>query len=147
MKKMILTTLLALCGLFVYAQSADEADIKKVCEAETRTWIDGDESGHAACWHVQPYSSLCVSLADGTLINMSGADLMKNEKKTMGGGGTFTNSNYIIKVSGDMAWATFDQVGANPKGQQKTSKELRILEKVKGTWKIVVVNAHLYQTK
>lgn len=147
MKKMILTTLLALCGLFVYAQSADEAAIKKVCEAETRTWLDGDKAGHAACWHIQPYSLVMVSLADGTFLSAAGNEIIAVEEKAIGGGGTFTNSNYVIRINGNTAWATFDQAGADGKGNKMTAKELRVLEKVNGEWKIVVMDAHLYQTK
>ncbi len=141
---------LALCAMSfttAYAQSADEAAIKKVCEAETQTWIDGDKKGHAACWHIQPYSMMLVSLPDGTFLTASGNELKALEEQAMGGGGTFANSNYLIRISGNNAWATFDQTGANTKGDKKTSKELRILEKVNGDWKIVVMDAHLYTPK
>jgi hypothetical protein len=133
--------------LNLYAQSADEASIKKVCEAETRTWLDGDKAGHAACWNVQSYSTAMISLPDGTFITASGNELMATEDKAMGGGGSFTNTNYVIRISGNTAWATFDQSGADTKGNKKTSKELRILEKVNGEWKIVVMDAHLYAPK
>lgn len=148
-KKIILSALLFLSALLnaMHAQSADETAIKKVCEAETRTWLDGDKAGHAACWHVQPSSLVMVSLPDGTFITASGSDISATEDQGMGGGGSFTNSNYVIRISGNTAWATFDQTGADTKGNRMTAKELRILEKVNGEWKIVVMDAHLYQPK
>ncbi len=129
------------------AQTADETAIKAVCEAETRTWLDGNKKGHDACWHIQPYSLVMVSLPDGTFISVSGTDINAIEEKAMGGGGTFSNTNYVVKVNGNTAWASFDQAGADGKGNKKTSKELRILEKVGDSWKIVVMNAHLYTPK
>lgn len=129
------------------AQTADETAIKKVCEAETRTWLNGDKAGHAACWHVQPYSMVLVSLPDGTFISAAGNEIKPTEDQAMGGGGTFANSNYVIRVNGNTAWTTFDQTGADTKGNKMTAKELRILEKVNGEWKIVVMDAHLYTPK
>ena len=147
--KHILTALIfwAMSITAMHAQTTDETAIKKVCEAETRTWLDADKKGHDACWHLQPYSMVMVSLPDGTFISVSGTDINATEEKAMGGGGTFANTNYVVKINGNNAWTTFDQAGADDKGNKKTSKELRILEKVDGTWKIVVMNAHLYTPK
>jgi hypothetical protein len=131
----------------ICAQSADEAAIKKVCEAETQTWLNGDKAGHAACWHIQPYSLVMVSLPDGTFLTASGSEIKAVEEQAIGGGGTFANSNYVVRVNGNTAWASFDQTGADTKGNKKTSKELRVLEKVNGEWKVVVMNAHLYTPK
>lgn len=131
----------------LHGQTADETAIKKVCEAETQTWLDGDKKGHAACWHIQPYSLVMVSLPDGTFLTAAGDEIMAVEDKAIGGGGTFANSNYVIRVNGNNAWASFNQTGADTKGNKKTSKELRILEKVNGQWKIVVMDAHLYTPK
>lgn len=148
MQKLIFALALLCCSaLPLFSQTSDEAAIKKVCEAETRTWLDGDKAGHAACWQVQPYSSVMVSLPDGTFISATGNEISATEDQAMGGGGTFTNSNYVIRINGNTAWATFDQVGADSKGNKMTAKELRILEKVNGAWKIVVMDAHLYNPK
>ncbi|GEM_PF-5649487 len=43
----------------------DTAAIKHLLERESATWRAGDVAGHAACWHLQPYSRILVSTADG----------------------------------------------------------------------------------
>ena len=148
MQKFVFVFLLfCLSATALFSQTADETAIKKVCEAETRTWLDGDKKGHAACWHIQPYSTVMVSLADGTFITATGTELNAVNDQAMGGGGSFANSNYVIRVNGNTAWTTFDQTGADTKGNKMTAKELRVLEKVNGEWKIVVMDAHLYTPK
>jgi hypothetical protein len=128
------------------AQSADETAIKKVCEAETRAWLDKDLANFNNCWQVRPYSRAVVTTEEGVTINIVAAQMQSLQAEAMGGEGTFANSNYLIHVDGNMAWATYDEVKTDSKGQHP-SYEFRMLEKVDGSWKIVAMSVHHYKAK
>lgn len=147
MKKHLLIILLAVLPALVSTQTTDELDIKKVCESETKTWLSGDLKSYVECWQVQPYSFVIVTLEDGTLISLTADQLSNPDPKVMGGGGTFENSQYNIRINGNSAWATYDEVKTSAKGEQMRSKELRLLEKIDGKWKIVSLTAHHYKAK
>lgn len=147
MKKHLLIILLAVLPALASAQTSDESDIKKVCESETKTWLSGDLKSYLECWQVQPYSFVIVTLEDGTLISLTADQLSSPDPKVMGGGGSFENSQYNIRINGSSAWATYDEVKTSVKGEQMRSKELRLLEKIDGKWKIVGLTAHHYKPK
>jgi hypothetical protein len=147
MRNLIISIIFSLAATFVAnAQSADETAIKKVCEAETRAWLDKDLTTFNNCWLVQPYSRAVVTTEEGQIINISGAQMQGLQAEAMGGEGTFTNSNYQIHVDGNMAWAYYDEVKTDSKGKH-SSYEFRMLEKVNGVWKIVAMSVHHYKAK
>lgn len=129
---------------FASAQSADEAAIKKVIEAETAAWNAGNLQGQMACWQVQPYSRGLVSTADGTHFDLT-AEMMKKAEPIAANGATATNSNYLISIKGDMAWSSHNQVTTAKDGSKSYSHEMRILEKIAGAWKIVGMSVHVYK--
>lgn len=143
MKKKFIALFILFSSLFnLYAQSADETAIQQVIENETRTWLVADIQGHAACWKVQPYSFVIVGLGDGTCISLNTDQIRTPDPKVMGGGGTFENSRYNIHVNGNTAWANYEEVKTSPKGEKTYSKEVRLLEKIDGFWKIVAMTVH-----
>jgi hypothetical protein len=145
MKKHLLIILLAALPALASTQTTDESDIKKVCESETSSWLRGDLKSYEDCWKVQPYSFVLVSLEDGTLVSLTADQISSPDPKVMGGGGTFENSQYNIKINGNNAWATYAEVKTSSKGEQTPSKEVRILEKIDGKWKIVAISVHHYK--
>jgi hypothetical protein len=135
-------TQLSICA--ASAQSADEAAIKKVIEAETAAWNAGNLQAQMACWQVQPYSRGLITLADGTHYDLS-AEMMKKSDPITASGATATNSNYLISVKGDMAWSSHNQVTTAKDGSKTYSHEMRNLEKIAGAWKIVGMSVHMYK--
>lgn len=147
MKNLLLTILLISFATALTAQSADELAIQKVCEAETRAWLEKDANTFNNCWQIRPYSRILVTTEDGQSISI-GADQLKaaTAENMAGGSGTFANSNYQIHVDGNSAWATYDEVKTDAAGAHP-SYEMRLLEKVNGAWKIVGMSVHHYKAK
>lgn len=140
----LLLCIVLLSVSFASAQSADEAAIKKVIEAETAAWNAGNLQAQMACWQVQPYSRGLITDVDGTHYDMS-AEMMKIPGPITPNGATSTNSNYLISVKGEMAWSSHNQVTTSKDGGKTYSHEMRILEKIAGTWKIVGMSVHVYK--
>jgi hypothetical protein len=135
------------------AQSGDVAAIKAVVERETTTWNNRDAAGMADCWANVPEAGQLVSLQDGTHTVVSNhntkMDMAAGIKTNLAGMGpatkeTFQNSDYLIRVKGDAAFAQFEQVVTAADGQKQYAHETRYLEKLNGTWKIVHVGAAFY---
>lgn len=148
MQKFILAlALFSLPTIALFAQSADETAIKKLCEAETRAWLAKDATTFNNCWQVRPYSRILVTTEDGNVFALGADQLKAAQADVMGGGGTFVNSNYLIHVDGNSAWVTYDEVKTDDKGTQHPSYEMRLLEKVGGEWKIVGMSVHHYKKK
>ncbi len=120
----------------VFAQSTDENAIKAVIEKETTSWLAADAESWGNCWEIRPYTRVMVSEANGKYHAIS-PEQLRQAKQYMGGGGKSDNSNYNIVITNATAWATYDQVKTNDKGDKNYSHELRILEKIAGNWKIV----------
>ena len=144
MKHLLFLLLFASISVLATAQTTDESAIQKVCEAETRAWLDKDAATFNNCWQVRPYSRIMVSTEDGQTISMGGEQLKNATADIMGGGGTFANSNYQIHVEGNTAWAMYDEVKTDATGAHP-SYEVRLLEKVGGAWKIVGMSVHHYK--
>lgn len=120
----------------------DTAAIKQVLEKESATWRAGDVPGHAACWHIQPYSRVLVSTADGQALDIPPA-LMVAPSPSMGQGGAAVNTNYKMHVAGTTAWVSHDEESTAKDGQKTYSYELRLLEKIDNQWKLVGQSIHL----
>jgi SnoaL-like domain len=130
-----------------YAQSAEEAAIKTLCEAETRAWLSKDVATYKNCWELRPYTRVVGTGEDGQIMNLAAEQLKTVNADVMGGAVTFANSNYQIHVEGNTAWATYDSVKTDDKGKTHPSYEFRLLEKIGGAWKIVGMSVHHYKSK
>jgi hypothetical protein len=120
----------------------DTAAIKQVLEKESATWRAGDVQGHAACWHIQPYSRILVSTGDGKALDIPPA-LMLAASPSMGQGGAAINSNYKMHVAGNTAWVSHNEESTAKDGQKTYSYELRLLEKIDNQWKLVGQSIHI----
>jgi hypothetical protein len=129
-----------------HAQTADEVTIQKLCEAETRAWLDKDVATYVKCWEIRPYSRIVVTTEEGQTMNITAEQMKTVSADVMGGNATFANSNYQIHVEGNTAWATYDEVKTDAKGAHP-SYEFRLLEKIGGAWKIVGMSVHHYKAK
>lgn len=137
--------LLSGCWLAGCRQPSDDtAAIKHLLEKEAATWRAGDVAGHAACWHLQPYSRVLVSTADGQALDIPPAQMLASSP-AMGQGGAAVNTNYKLHVAGNTAWVSHDEESTARNGQKTYSYELRLLEKLDGQWKLVGQSIHLRQ--
>ena len=139
----ILLPLFISLSLSSCSQPADDtAAIKQVLEKESATWRAGDVPGHAACWHIQPYSRILVSTGDGQALDIPPA-LMLAPSPSMGQGGAAVNTNYQMHVAGTTAWVSHNEESTAKDGQKTYSYELRLLEKIDNQWKLVGQSIHI----
>ncbi len=145
------TVLLCACLFFFInskaQQPGDSAAIKSLLEKESATWRSGDVKAHADCWHIQPYSRILVSTADGQCFDVPPANVVNPSGGKMGNGGFAMNSNYLFSIHADNAWVSHDEVSTAADGSKTYSHEIRLLEKIKGQWKLVGQSIHLYNPK
>ena len=131
-----------------YAQKNNDIFfIKKVIEKETTTWRIGDIKGHAECWKIQPYTRILVSTADGVSFDIPPSLMINPTPDIMGDSSISVNTNYKISIHGNSAWTTHDQLTTAKDGTKSYSYEMRMLEKIKGQWKIVGESVHHYKPK
>lgn len=145
MKATIFTLLALFTAVSVHSQSIpDTVAIKQVIEKESTTYRNGDAKAHADCWKIQPYSRIVVSTADGKMIDVPPAIMANPPANMLGGGGTFSNSNYKISVIGNSAWVSHNEESIAKDGKKTYSVEFKMLEKINGDWKIVGMSVHAY---
>ena len=109
--------------------------IKSLLEKESATWRSGDSKGHADCWHIQPYSKILISTADGQTFDIPAENIVKPISNASGG--TSKNTNYKMAIHDDNAWVSHDEVSIAKDGKKNFSHEIRLLEKINGDWKIL----------
>lgn len=124
-----------------YSQT-DEELIISLLEKESATWRSGDVKGHANCWAIKPYSRIFVSTSDGNSIDVPPAMMINPPENMMGNGGTSKNSNYKMNISENNAWVSHDEESTSKEGSTNYTYEIRILEKIKGEWKLVGQSIH-----
>ena len=148
MKKMFFLFLFMGMSIYAYCQnSADKDAIIKLLEKESATWRSGDVKEHADCWYIEPYSRILVSAADGSMFDVPPQNMIDPAPGMMGKGGTSANSNYKMSIHGNDAWVSHDEESTATDGKKSYSSEIRILEKIKGRWKLVAQSIHLYNRK
>lgn len=123
-------------------QNTEESDaIKKLLEKESATWRAGDSKEHAACWYIQPYSTVVISTPEGNTINIPASAMQS--LITNPAGGSSINTNYKMSIHGDNAWVSHDEISTSKDGKKTYSYEIRFLEKIKQEWKIVGQSIHI----
>ena len=130
MKRNLFLILAASLFLLSFRQQDDDAAaIKKLLEKEAATWRSGDIAEHAACWHIQSYSRILVSTAEGTTFDVPPENMVKSSN-SMGNGGFAVMSNYKVSIHGNDAWVSHDEESTAKDGKKTYSYEIRILEKI-----------------
>ncbi|WP_082892876.1 MULTISPECIES: TolB family protein [Emticicia] len=144
MKKLILFVLI-LSSLGTKAQiSKDSLAIIRLLEKEGVAWRKGDVKGFTDCWVARPKGRIFNSSADGKS-RVASTSMMQNPPvNLMGGGGFSVHSNHDMSVSGNTAWVSHDEVSISKEGKETLSREVRLLEKIAGNWKLVGQSAHFY---
>ena len=128
-----------------FGQHAEETAIKQLLEKESQTWRSGDTRGHADCWAIRPYSKIIVSGADGKILDIPPQLMIDPPAEMVGKGGYSVNSNYNISISGNRAWVSHNEESVSKDGTKSYTYEFRMLEKIKGDWKLVAQSIHAYK--
>lgn len=127
-------------------QLNDTTAIKLVLEKESATWRSGDVKAHALCWQIRPYSRILVSTTDGNCYDVPPENVIA-AAGGMGKGGFAVIYNYKFSINGKTAWVSHDEVSTGTDDKKTYSHEIRLLEKIKGRWKLVGQSIHLYNPK
>jgi len=143
--KVILIAIICFSSNTYSQKSKEEIAIKKLLEKESATWRSKDVEGHKDCWYIQPYSRILVSLPDGKTIDVPPISKQIMKPENMGNGGFAVHSNYKMNITKDNAWVSHDELSTDAEGKKTWSYEIRLLEKIKGQWKLVGQSLHLYK--
>ncbi|MBT8415469.1 MAG: LuxR family transcriptional regulator [Boseongicola sp.] len=124
--------------------AAEKDAIIAAINTETQTFADANFEAWAACWvQDERVKNVCVSSIGQSVI--SGWQNVQAEMKhaLVHGGGCgmvrFRQTNFEVTIDRQTAWVTFDQWAEDKDGGTWDSFETRILERVKGDWKIAFI--------
>jgi TolB protein len=129
----------------IYGQTAkDSLAIIQLLEKEGATWRMGDAKGHAECWEVKPNGRVLISTTDGRSLDFASDRIANAPASMMTGGGFSIHSNYKMSIGNSSAWVIHDEVSIGKDGKETLSHEVRMLEKIKGQWKLIGQSNHQY---
>ncbi|MFN3840704.1 MAG: hypothetical protein ACK4RF_08345 [Cyclobacteriaceae bacterium] len=152
MKRAILLVLtLAITGSLALGQGKskssapanDESVIKSLIERETKAFFEIDYATWADCWAHEPFAFW--SFADTTDVNsFSGWEAIKKGftnyfKTSKPSTAKITRTWGDIRIFGNGAYARFTQ-RVEDDTDRPAQEEVRVLEKIKGQWKIICVS-------
>ena len=132
------------------AATDERARIKAVIEAESAAWLKGDieewksfwvQDGHVQHVNARPLLGLRALYGFDEMLRNFAPKLRQNVADESHRP-EINNENWRISIGADMAWATFDQtlpVDSATSAVSGFHHEMRILEKVRGDWKIAAV--------
>ena len=146
MQKYLFTALLALVLASSFGQSKkDSLAIINLLEKEAVTWRTGDIKAHAECWQIRPYSRILISTTDTRIIDLDPQIIVNPPVNMTGNGGKAIISKLKMGITGESAWVNHDEESISKDGVSTYSYEVRLLEKVKGEWKLVGESVHQYK--
>lgn len=143
--------LLMALNLPLAAQSPNEEAIKKLIVSETEHFLNADYPAWSACFVQTPYLLWSVTNGGeaGDVITNRGWEEFSKAMKT----GWFDAKpeawakemrkskvirlNWIIQIRGNVAWVSYTQRAETPEQKVETT-ETRVLERIKGAWKIAM---------
>lgn len=141
--KFLICLFLPLLLMSLQSKPTETEAIKKLLETEAATWRSGDSKAHAACWHLKPYSRILVSTPDGATYDVPPINMTQPIPNPTGG--YAVGSNFKMNIQGKTAWVSHDEESTAKDGSKSYSYEIRLLEKIKGQWKLVGQSIHLYK--
>ena len=129
----------------LHAQIAsDTLEILDLLEKESRTWRSGDVAEHASCWQERFYNKVWINRGGGVLLDIPAEVIINPSAEMTGQGGQAYLSNFQFNIYGDQAWVNHDEVSVGVDGKETYTHEMRLLEKVKGEWKLVGQSLYPY---
>ncbi len=134
---------------FTTTKNEEEKAIITLIERESKAFWDKDFEAYADCWAHEDYVRTIGWWAAGGITVIQGWEARGNRTRKFMDENPEVNpqnpvrKNMNIRIGKDMAWVTFDQYGKDTNDptfdMPGLSRETRILEKIKGQWKIVYV--------
>lgn len=141
---LIIFQMLVLGKVCAQTTTQDSLAIIKLLEKEGATWRMGDAKGHSECWAVKPNGRVLISTTEGKSLDFSSDRIANAPASMMTGGGFSIHSNYKMSIGNTSAWVIHDEVSIGKDGKETLSHEVRMLEKMKGQWKLVGQSNHQY---
>jgi hypothetical protein len=141
--RILCVCILVCSSVSIFAQKNDIEAIKALIEKETTAFFEIDYNTWASSWSQAPYAFW--SFADTTDVNsFSGwekidAGFREYFRTSKPSKAKIERTWMDIKVYGNGAYARFTQ-HVSDNTARPPQAEVRVLEKVKGSWKIVCVN-------
>jgi hypothetical protein len=99
-------------------------------------------------WRLQPGTRCLSTGLNGNVLILTSDDIkntIANNFIPPADSATFTFSNFVVKASGKVGWATYDNKSVAPDGDKSYWHQFRLLEKIGGTWKIISGGLHQYK--
>jgi TolB protein len=122
----------------------DSIAIVELLEREGNTWRLGDIKGHADCWAARQNGRIMITTADGRSLDLPPSIMINPPANMVGGGGFSVHSNYKMSIGNTTAWVSHDEVSISKEGKESLTREVRMLEKIAGKWKLIGQSAHGY---
>ena len=129
-------------GLMTPSVSSEEEAIKKVIEDENAAFNAGDIEKTRSFFNFQPYNIGMLTTENGVTVYMAGKEVSNFYNTIKNNNITATHNNFNIKINGNTAWETNDQTQMKEGKVLLTSHQMRSLEKVNGSWKIITFSGH-----
>ena len=135
-----------LVALTDYSHNAfEDGNIRKTIETETKAYHEGNIELLRSQWAENEYierqqqnlKAAGSAFFKGKDLTAFSDEYLKTHKPT---GFSTKMSDYAAHMSGAQAWATFTQETIKPDGTSSKTRELRILERIGGAWKIVLMS-------
>ena len=129
------------------AQNTEEAAIKAVIEKETNSFFQRDFAAWESTFVQADYAfqawnnrkDFDASVSYNSIAARIGNYIKKHPTPTVA---RVVRKNFIFKFyDNSTVFVTFDQYNGNKKGQARLSKEIRLMEKQDGQWKIAMLAA------
>ena len=127
----------------IYGQK-DSLAIIRLLEKEGIAWRKGDVKAFTDCWAARPNGRIFNSSADGVSRAIPTSFMQNPPVNIMGSGGFSIHSNHDMSIGGNTAWVAHDEVSINKEGKETLSREIQLLEKLGGQWKLVGRSAQFY---
>jgi hypothetical protein len=148
MKKLLFSVILLMTSIcFLQAQSADTEAVKKAIESESNAFHNNpDRMAFLGYWSIADGTRMVYS-GKGNLTVLTGATMksaVENGQIPKPDNAKTTFSNYTIRVSGNVAWATFDQGNAEGKLQTHEFRCMEQSKKKKKNAVCITTNGVLY---
>ncbi len=135
-----------LVALTDYSHNAfEDGNIRKTIETETKAYHEGNIELLRSQWAEKEYierqqqnlKAAGSAFFKGKELTAFSEQFLKTHKPT---GLTTKMTDYAAHMSGAQAWATFTQETLKTDGTSVKTRELRILERIGGAWKIVLMS-------
>ena len=149
MKKIFIVLLMTAVSGHTFAQTSEEDRAKKVAIDETDAYVRRDFQAWADCYVDDPTTTFLGTPNGNPGALMASSDFqkvaqgMKNWMKASPQSEmqVLKRENWIVRINGNMAWVAYDQQNLLVKPERKiNSKELKVLEKIDGRWKIAATS-------